>query len=66
MLEAGNPLKGAEVRVTYSSTLNHDYPHRLTANEEGKAKIFLSAKGNYLFSVSNADIISTFTLVKSF
>ena len=66
VLEAGNPLKGAEVKVTYSSTLNHDYPHRLTTDEEGKAKIFLSARGNYLFSVSNANIISTFTLVKSF
>lgn len=66
VLRDGNPVSGAEVRVTYSSTLNRDYPHRLTTDEEGKAKIFLTAKGNYLFSVSSDNIISTFTLVKSF
>jgi uncharacterized GH25 family protein len=66
VMKDGKPLGGVEVRVTYSSTRNRDYPHRLTTNEEGKAKIFLTAKGNYLFSVSNGNIISTFTLVKSF
>lgn len=66
VLKDGSPLKGIEVKVTYSSTLNRDYPHRLTTNEEGKAKIFLTARGNYLFSVDSDNIISTFTLVKSF
>ncbi|MEN6324699.1 MAG: DUF4198 domain-containing protein [Syntrophomonas sp.] len=66
VLKDGNPLGGIEVKVTYSSTRNRDYPHRLTTNEEGKARIFLTAKGNYLFSVSSDNIISTFTLVKSF
>jgi predicted RNA-binding protein len=66
VLKDGEPLRGVEVKVTYSSTLNRDYPHRLNTNEEGKAKIFLTAKGNYLFSTSSDNIISTFTLVKSF
>ncbi|MEN6463022.1 MAG: CooT family nickel-binding protein [Syntrophomonas sp.] len=66
VLKDGIAQPGMEVRVTFSSTRNRDYPHRLTTNEEGKARIFLTAKGNYLFSVSNDNIISTFTLVKSF
>ncbi|MGI5922279.1 MAG: CooT family nickel-binding protein [Syntrophomonadaceae bacterium] len=66
VLKEGKPLSGVEVRVTYTSTKNRDYPHRLTTNEEGKARIFLTAKGNYLFSVSSDNTVSTFTLVKSF
>jgi uncharacterized GH25 family protein len=66
VLQNDQPLAGAEVKVTYASTRNSDYPHHLKTNEEGKAKIFLTAKGNYLFSVSKGNITSTFTLVKSF
>ncbi|MDD4802460.1 MAG: DUF4198 domain-containing protein [Syntrophomonas sp.] len=66
VLKAGRPLAGAEVRVTYSSTQSRDYPHRLTTDEEGRAKLFLTSRGNYLFSVSDNNIISTFTLIKSF
>lgn len=66
VLKDGQPLAGVEVKVTYTSTSNRDYPHHLKTNEEGRAKIFLSAKGNYLFSVSEPNISSTFTLVKSF
>jgi predicted RNA-binding protein len=66
VLKAGQPLAGAEVRVTYSSTQSHDYPHHLTTDEEGRAKLFLTARGNYLFSVSDDNTISTFTLIKSF
>lgn len=66
VLKAGQPLAGAEVKVTYSSTHNRDYPHRLKTDDEGRAKLFLTAKGNYLFSVTDAGICSTFTLVKSF
>lgn len=66
VLQNCHPLAGAEVKVTYATTHNHDYPHHLKTNEEGKAKIFLTAKGNYLFSVSKESITSTFTLVKSF
>lgn len=66
VVQDGKPVAGIEVRVTYTSTVNHDYPHRLTTDKEGKARIFLTAKGNYLFSVSSDNIISTFTLVKSF
>jgi len=66
ILKAGQPLAGAEVRVTYSSTQNQDYPHHLTADAEGRARIFLTARGNYLFSVTDGNITSTFTLIKSF
>jgi uncharacterized GH25 family protein/predicted RNA-binding protein len=66
VLKAGQPLAGAEVKVTYASTHNKEYPHRLKTNEDGRTKIFLTAKGNYLFSVTEANVTSTFTLVKSF
>ena len=66
VLKNGQPLAGVEVKVTYASTHNQDYPHHLKTNEEGRAKIFLSAKGNYLFSVSEPNISSTFTLIKSY
>ena len=66
VLKEGQPLVGAEVRVTYSSTQNRDYPHRLTTDEEGRARLFLTARGNYLFSVTDDKIITTFTLIKSF
>jgi predicted RNA-binding protein len=66
VLQNDRPLAGTDVKVTYASTHKSDYPHHLKTNEEGKAKIFLTAKGNYLFSVSNEDITSTFTLVKNF
>lgn len=66
VLKEGQPLAGVEVRATYSSTQNRDYPHRLTSDEEGRAKLFLTARGNYLFSVTDGNIISTFTLIKSF
>ncbi|MBP1761659.1 MAG: RNA-binding protein, predicted [Firmicutes bacterium] len=66
VLQNGQPLAGAEVKVTYASTRSKDYPNRLTTSEDGRAKIFLSARGNYLFSVTAQNIISTFTLVKSF
>lgn len=66
VLKAGKPLAGAEIKATYASTRNQDYPHRLISNEAGRAKIFLTAKGNYLFTVSDGSITSTFTLVKSF
>ena len=66
VLKEGQPLVGIEVRATYSSTQNREYPHLLTTDEEGRAKLFLTARGNYLFSVTDENIISTFTLIKSF
>ena len=66
VVQNGLPLVGSEVKVTYASTRSKDYPHRLTTNEEGKCKVFLSGRGNYLFSVATQGISSTFTLVKSF
>ena len=66
VLRNGQPLPGAIVKVTYSSTQNRDYPHRLTTDNEGRARIFLTARGSYLFSVGDGNIISTFTLIKSF
>ncbi|MEN6351669.1 MAG: CooT family nickel-binding protein [Syntrophomonas sp.] len=66
VLKDGKPLPGAAIRATYTGTNNKEYPHNLTCDEEGKAKIFLTARGNYLFSVKDGNIISTFTLMKSF
>lgn len=66
VLKDGQPLAGVEVFATFSGTHNPDYPHRLTTNEDGKARLFLSARGNYLFKVSHDNIVSTFTLVKAF
>lgn len=66
VLKDGQPLPGATVKVTYTSTQNREYPHRLVTNEEGRARIFLTARGNYLFTVRQNDISSTYTLVKSF
>jgi len=66
VLKEGQPLAGAEIRATYSSTSNPDYPHHLTSDAEGRANLFLTARGNYLFSVSDENITSTFTLIKSY
>ena len=66
VLQQGKPLAGVEVRATFAGTHQKDYPHRLTTNEEGKVRLFLTSRGNYLFSVSVDDLTSTFTLVKSF
>lgn len=66
VLKNGHPLAGAEVRATFSNTKNRDYPHHLKTDQEGKTRLFLTARGNYLFSIADENIISTFTLVKSF
>jgi predicted RNA-binding protein len=66
VLRQGKAVSGIEVKATYSGTHNKNYPYKLTTNEEGKTSLFLTARGNFLFSVSTDNIISTFTLVKSF
>lgn len=66
VLKEGVPVPGLEVKATYSSTRSQDYPHHLTTDAEGKVKLFLTARGHYLFSTSSDQVISTFTLVKSF
>lgn len=66
VLKNGQPLTGVQVKATYSSTSKPDYPHHLVTDETGKTKLFLSARGNYLFSVSHENINSTFTLVKGY
>lgn len=66
VLKNGLPLPGAQVKATYNGTSNRDYPHRLITDEEGKASLFLTTRGNYLFSVKDGGIISTFTLTKGF
>jgi len=66
VLKDGQPLAGVQIQATYSTTQNRDYPHRLTTDEEGRASLFLTARGNYLFSVTDGNIVSTFTLLKSF
>lgn len=66
VIKDGEPLPGAEIMATFASTHHQDYPHRLVADEDGKARLFLSSRGNYLFKVQQENVISTFTLVKSF
>ncbi len=66
VLKDGRPLKGVEVSATYSHTRNSDYPHRLKTDDDGRASLFLTARGNYLFSVTDGNAISTFTLIKGF
>lgn len=66
VLKGGKPLAGVEVRATYAGTHNRDYPHHLATDSEGKARLYLTARGNYLFTVSDEGITSTFTLMKSF
>lgn len=66
LLKDGSPLPGVEVRATFSATHSPDYPHRLTTGSDGKTRLFLSARGNYLFTASYENLVSTFTLVKSF
>ncbi|MGI6548497.1 MAG: CooT family nickel-binding protein [Syntrophomonadales bacterium] len=66
VLSWGEPVAGAEVRVTYANTHHREYPHRIKTDEEGRGRIFLTARGNYLFSVTHKNTTSTFTLVKSF
>lgn len=66
VLKQGQPVAGAEVRATFAGTHQKDYPHRMITNDEGKVKLFLTSRGNYLFSVIVDEIISTFTLVKSY
>lgn len=65
VLKDGKPLAATEVKATYSATHNRDYPHHLTTDSEGKARLYLTARGNYLFSVSDQGVTSTFTLMKS-
>ncbi|MGE5398117.1 MAG: CooT family nickel-binding protein [Chitinophagales bacterium] len=66
VIKDGIPLGGAEVLATYSGNRSSEYPYRLVTDEEGKARVFLSARGNWLFSVTADNITSTYTLIKSF
>ncbi len=66
VLKDGHPLIGVEVKATFSETQSRDYPHHLQTDEEGKTRLFLTARGNYLFSVTEGNMTSTFTLIKSF
>lgn len=66
VLKEGRPLAGAEVMATYSGSRNREYPYRMTTDAGGKARVFLTARGNWLFSVTDGSVTSTFTLVKSF
>lgn len=66
LLKNGEALAGAEIRVTYASTRSSDYPHRLVTDANGKARVFLTARGNYLFTAEDEENICSFTLVKGF
>jgi uncharacterized GH25 family protein len=66
VLKEGQPLAEVEVLATYEGSHNREYPFRLVTDEKGRARVFLTARGNWLFSVRDGNIISTFTLIKSF
>ncbi len=66
VLKDGRPLAGVEVKATFKGTPSRDYPHHLKTDAEGKCRLFLTARGNYLFSITAGDITTTFTLIKSF
>lgn len=66
VLKEGLAWPGAEVRATYAGARSADYPHRMVCDAEGKARIFLTARGNYLFTVEDEGVTSSFTLVKGF
>lgn len=65
VLHQGQALAGTEIKATFTGVRGQEYPRRLQSDENGKAKIFLSARGHYLFSTEHDGTISTFTLVKS-
>jgi len=46
VLKKEKALTRTEVRMTYSNIQNLDYPHRLTTDEDGRVKMFLTARGN--------------------
>lgn len=66
VMREGHAWPGAEVRATYGGTRSADYPHRLVTDADGRARIFLTARGNYLFTVEDDAAVSTFTLIKGF
>ncbi|MCR4400400.1 MAG: DUF4198 domain-containing protein [Syntrophomonadaceae bacterium] len=66
VLKHGRPLAGATVRATYPGSRSAGYPVRVATDESGSARVFLTAPGNWLFSVTDGDVTSTFTLVKGF
>ena len=66
VLHEGKPLPGIEVRASYPGVSGRDYPVRVTTDQDGRARVFLTARGNWLFLVTYGNITSTFTLVKSF
>lgn len=66
VLYEGSPLPGAEVKASYPGVSGRDYPIQMTTDDGGKARVFLMARGNWLFSVKHQNITSTFTLVKDF
>lgn len=66
VLREGEPLAGAQVCATYTSNRKREYPVQLKTDEEGKAGVLLTARGNWLFVVKDGSVTSTFTLIKSF
>ncbi|MDR1160098.1 MAG: DUF4198 domain-containing protein [Syntrophomonadaceae bacterium] len=66
VLKNGRPLSNVNIGVTYTNISYSDYPHILTTGDDGKATVFLTEPGNYLFVTESEEIVSTFTLVKNF
>lgn len=66
VLYDGKPLPGVEVKASYPQAAGKSYPVRATTDGDGRAQVLLTARGNWLFSVTYENLTSTFTLVKDF
>ncbi|HOV42636.1 MAG TPA: DUF4198 domain-containing protein, partial [Syntrophothermus lipocalidus] len=66
VLHEGKPLAGIEVKASYPGAPGKDFPVRVATDQDGRAQVFLTTRGNWLFLVTYHNITSTFTLVKDF
>jgi len=66
VLYHGEPLVGAKLAATYPGNRQASYPVTTYTNNQGKAQIFLSARGNYLFICHHEQMVSTYTLIKGY
>lgn len=66
VLRDGVPLPHADVYATYAGHRQPGFPVHTKTDEEGKAKVFLSARGNYLLVTKADNLISSFTVVKNY
>ncbi|MGE5453657.1 MAG: CooT family nickel-binding protein [Methylocystaceae bacterium] len=66
VLSHGEPLSGAKLVATYTGNRQATYPIQTYTDNLGRAKVFLAARGNYLLVCSHENVITTYTLIKSY